>query len=223
MALGAMLATSTGCGLFHAIFSYRPCVMRGECGPSVCDEGCDEGYGPVYGPPRRAVCPPVVGPRRAVVCDDECDMPCRRPFTCPRCRCYADPCWDPCGDSGYGRVWHRGPLSCLFALFVRPAWWGPSCGERYWGDFYSDLPDCWDPCDCYGNYTGTSGCPKCGEWSTGSAIEGYSYGSSGHNVGSGTPLPKKRIISQSERVVSPAPKPMVQQQPRQAVKPNTGR
>ncbi len=221
IALGAMLVASSGCGLLQAIFSYKPCVMRGTCEPSLCDEGCEEGYGPVYGGfPRRTACPPVVGPRRAVVCDDECGMPCRRPVLCPRCRQTLDTCWDPCGDRCYGRVWHRGPLSCLFALFVRPSWWGPSCGERYWGDFYSDLPDCWDPCDCYGNYTGgVGGCRECKRRSAGGIVEGYSsYGYPGRTIGNELPVPKERIISQSERVVSPAPQPTVQQQPRQAAK-----
>jgi len=221
IALGAIVATSTGCGLLQAIFSYRPCVMRGTCESGMCDEGCEEGYGPVYGLPRRATCPPVVRPRRAVVCDDECGVPCRRPLLCPRCGRCLDPCWDPCGDCCYGRVWHRGPLSCLFALFMRPAWCGSGCGERYWGDFYSDLPDCWDPCDCYGNYTG-GGCRECGRQNAGGAIEDYSYGYRGQTISSGLPVSKERIISQSERVVSPAPKPTIQQQPRQAVKPKPG-
>lgn len=230
IALGAILTTNSGCGLLQAIFSYKPCVMRGTCGTGesgMCDEGCEEGYGPVYGLPRRAVAPPVFGPRRAVVCEDDCDCgrPYRRPFVCPRCARCANSCWDPCGDRCYGRVWHRGPLSCLFALFIRPSYYGPSCGERYWGDFYSDLPDCWDPCDCYGNYTG-GGCQNCSrhnnsEVSTGLGEE-YSYGSHGRTSTSGLPIPKERIISQSERIVSPAPKPTVQQQPRQAVKPKLG-
>jgi hypothetical protein len=46
-------------------------------------------------------------------------------------------------------------------LFTPNSWCGPSCGERYWGDFYSDPPDCWDPCDHCGNYTG-GGCHNCG-------------------------------------------------------------
>jgi len=51
-------------------------------------------------------------------------------------------------------------LSCLFDILAHRSWCGPSCGERYWGDFYSDPPDIWDPCDCYGNYTGR-GCQNC--------------------------------------------------------------
>ena len=99
-------------------------------------------------------------------CGDDCCPDCGRPLrerncrscgTCGDCGCE---CMDPCGECSYGRPWHRGPLSCMFALFTPAYWCGRGCGERYWGDFYSDPPDCWDPCDCHGNYTG--GCRHCG-------------------------------------------------------------
>ncbi len=60
----------------------------------------------------------------------------------------------------------RGPLSFVFALFTAGTYRGcgfgdrGGCGERYWGDWYSDLPECSDPCDRYGNFTG--GCSNCG-------------------------------------------------------------
>ena len=66
-------------------------------------------------------------------------------------------CCDSCGDDCCERPWHRGPLSCLFALATPRCWACQSCGRRYWGDFYSDPPDCWDPCDCHGNYTAAAG------------------------------------------------------------------
>jgi len=58
-----------------------------------------------------------------------------------------DSCCEPCCPA-------PGPLSWLFRILANRSWCGPSCGERYWGDFYSDPPDIWDPCDCGGNYTG---------------------------------------------------------------------
>jgi hypothetical protein len=74
--------------------------------------------------------------------------------------CGCDSCGgNSCGDGCCGRCWYRGPLSCFFAFFSRGYWCGPNCGERYWGDFYGDPPDCEDPCDCHGNYTG--GCRSC--------------------------------------------------------------
>jgi hypothetical protein len=99
---------------------------------------------------------------------------------------------------------------------MRGCWCGPNCGERYWGDFYSDPPDCWDPCDCHGNYTG-GGCSSCG----GGTHDGGGYHESGgcrncgrsggvthSNVSSGMDdgpdMSDGKIISQDDRVVSPA-------------------
>jgi hypothetical protein len=163
--LVGMMTASTGCGLFQSIFCYRPCGghgSRGGCDPCSCSEGCDDGCGPVSGPSCRPVRTGYVPARRAVVadCDDDCDVPCGKPCRTANCRT-CDPCADPCGSGSCGRVWHRGPLSCLFALMSPNNWCGPSCGQRYWGDFYSDPPACHDPCDCYGNYN-SSGCRSCG-------------------------------------------------------------
>ena len=33
-------------------------------------------------------------------------------------------------------------------------WCGCGCGERYWGDWCGDPPDCCEPCDRCGNWTG---------------------------------------------------------------------
>jgi hypothetical protein len=93
---------------------------------------------------------------------------------------------------------------------------GAGCGQdRYWGDFYSDPPDCWDPCDQYGNYTGGSGkCHTCGgkvkrarysEYNEGAVVE------SDEGVVTG-----EHIVSQSDRVVGPAPTPA--KQPHKATK-----
>ena len=141
--LGGLLASGTGCGIFC-------CGSR--CGQGNCDQGfcggpCDDGCGPTCGPTQRSFRGPVCAPRQTAACSD-----------CGDCGC--DPCADPCGDGCCGRCWYSGPLSCFFALFTRCNWCGPNCGERYWGDFYSDPPDCEDPCDCYGNRAG--GCCSCG-------------------------------------------------------------
>ena len=104
--------------------------------------------------------------------DGECGRPCRR--ACGRtCGPNCDSCSDSCGvpvaipvpiraatvatavPGIAGRSVASSPCS------RRGCWCGPNCGERYWGDFYSDPPDCEDPCDCYGNYAG-GGCRSCG-------------------------------------------------------------
>ncbi len=33
-------------------------------------------------------------------------------------------------------------------------WCGPQCGEFYWHEWFSHKPDCCEPCDRCGNYTG---------------------------------------------------------------------
>jgi hypothetical protein len=216
--LGGMLASSTGCGLLHAVFSYRPCVSRGDCGPGLACGGCDEGCG--------STCGPTCGPRRPMArrtctaaCETGCDEECGAPCGGASCGSGCDPCGRGCSS---GRCWHRGPLSCVFALLMHGSWWGPSCGERYWGDFYSDPPDCWDPCDGYGNYSGGGGdcgcdtcggtggysassgggCRNCGQANS-SVFNGYADSRSGHAVTGAS----HRVATRSTRV-APAPKPV---------------
>ncbi len=170
--LAGLLATNTGCGLCHAIFCYRPCRGFGGCGD--CDEGC----GPACGVARSncGVCAPQ--------CDEGCDTGCARP------------CGEPCAPA-CGRCWYRGPVSCLFALFRPCTWRGCGCGERYWGDFYSDPPDCWDPCDCHGNYNGAGHCAGgCAEGP--GVFDGYADGG----------VPAGSVVS--DRAVGPSPTPASQ-------------
>ncbi len=209
--LAGLLTTGAGCGLFHAIF-YSPCETRcgcGVCGGVGCDtcDSCDEGCGPAQacGRPVRGH---VYASRRAVVadCDEGCD-------SCgDSC---VDPCADPCGCGCYGRCWHRGPLSCVFALFTRGCWWGPNCGERYWGDFYSDPPDYWDPCDGSGNYTG-GGCSSCGGNARGGCSScggGHVRSHAGGRYTSGAMMEEEQegdVVSETERTATPAPKPVAE-------------
>jgi hypothetical protein len=204
--LAGALAATSGCGLFQSIFCYRPCTMRGDCCGGCCGDCCDDGCGPRCG---ARGC----GVRQARVyadCGDDCCPECGQPLRGARCRscgtcgpcgdCCGDACADPCGDCCYGRPWHRGPLSCLFALFTPAYWGGRGCGERYWGDFYSDPPDCWDPCDCNGNYTGR--CHHCGG--------GYSDGYGGGRPAQVMPPSDENAVPQGDREGNPAPKPAAQ-------------
>ncbi len=196
--LGGLLATNTGCGLFRAVFCYRRCVSR-DCGPGMVDGACDEGG---------------CGSCGRWGCAGGCDVGC-------------DPCSDPCGSGCYGRPWHRGPLSCVFALLNPDTWCGGGCGERYWGDFYNDPPDCVDPCDGYGNYSG-GGCRSCagnsGRYSAGSsggcrncggnsdAVETYDDGSVSRN----TSAAASKTVSRTNRTGTTS---RVASQPHRAVRP----
>jgi hypothetical protein len=200
--LAGMLTTGSGCGLYQAVFC--PSGGCGRCGPSYCGDECGDECGPACGP--RRPLRPACAPRRAVVadCGDDCGE-CARP--CGRANCRScSPCGDPCGDPCGGRCWHRGPLSCLFALLMPNCWCGPSCGERYWGDFYSDAPDCSDPCDCNGNYAGHSGgggggCHSCGGGHARSYHGGY--------ADEGAPMDEgyEEVSPRGERSTGPAPQP----------------
>ena len=57
--------------------------------------------------------------------------------------------------------------------------WGcNSCGERYWGEWFGDPPECCDPCNRCGDFTGP-GCKSCVKYGGGHApipeggYEGY--------------------------------------------------
>lgn len=198
--LGGALFANSGCGLLHAVCSYRPCVSRGDCSVGPCDE-----CGDFCGPTCRSVRGPVVA-RRTVSCNDCCDS--------------CDPCADPCGRGAYGRCWYRGPLSCVFALFMPHYWQGCGCSEqRYWGDFYSDPPDCWDPCDGCGNYTGggytggaltpsSGGCRNCGSSAS------YRRGAAANRVEDGAMTSEMRVVS--DRAVTTSVKSA--SEPRRAVR-----
>ena len=215
--LAGVLTANTGCGLLHAVFCCRPC--GDDCSPCSCNQTCDEdcgsGCGVVGRPIRTAGCVP----RRAAACTDcgdgcgDCGTPCRARncggacnSCCDSC---CDPCADPCGTGCYGRPWYRGPLSCVFALLTQGCC-GAGCGERYWGDFYSDPPDCWDPCDGYGNYSG-GGCRTCGggsgNYSGGGCRtcggSGYHRGYANGGADDGVPMGQQgQIISQTDGVVT---------------------
>jgi len=149
--LCVVLASAGGCGVCQAIL-YEPfgpgttCDSR-RCGLNACGDACgpvwEEPCGP--GPWRREF-----GVRGALA--EPCDEGC-----CPECG-------EVCCRRRCGIV--RGPLSFVFALFTAGTYQGcgfgnrGGCGERYWGDWYSNPPECRDPCDCYGNFTG--GCSGCG-------------------------------------------------------------
>ncbi len=150
-----LLAASSGCCHLQSAMCY-PFGCIAICTPTdCCDAGCD-----------------TCGPTCAGDCVSACD-PC------------GDPCAEPCGDAccdascgpcdGCGQP--CGPLSWLFGIFSW-GYCGSGCGECYWSDFHSEPPDCCDPCDRCGNWTGGgyyAGCGQCGGWDGGCSACGGGY------------------------------------------------
>jgi len=131
--LHAILGAAAGCRLLCG-------TPDGFCPPGFCDpQNCADQCGSMLDEDRGYTRPPVL-PRpsapvglRGAVCDDPCDG--------------GDVAGRPCG-------YHGGPLRWLYRLLTRNCYWGRSCGQRYWGDWWNDPPDCCDPCDRCGNFTG---------------------------------------------------------------------
>jgi hypothetical protein len=134
-----LLAVAGGCNVWHALI-YEPFGPNSLCDSRRCGMRCGEVAGCdaecVPGPVRgRYVRGPMAGP-----CGDECYDDCAGP-PCNRCCGFGD-----------------GPLACIFSLFHPESYRGcgtgcGGCGERYWGDWYGDPPECCDPCDQHGNFT----------------------------------------------------------------------
>jgi len=115
------------------------------CRIPVCDSMnyCGPPYGPVG---------PACGPVCDAPCPDACGDPCCGVDACGDPCGGVDVCGDPCGAGGPLR-WTGGILRATFRFlgFGYPC---NGCGEMYWSDFHSEPPDCWDPCDACGNWTG---------------------------------------------------------------------
>ena len=201
--LTGVFAANTGCGLFHTC-CCQPCGNRG-CGSLYYNAGDGGGCEPACATPRCASCVS----NRAAVSGGDCD-------SC------GSPCSSPCGAGCGARPWHDGPLSCAFAYLGRIFFYCPSCGERYWGDYYDNPPDCWDPCDNGGNYTG-GGCSSCGSRGR---VQRYSNGDNGDYAEESAEemaTPQGTVVTQPGRTTSPTPaptstlKPAIE--PRRTVKP----
>lgn len=204
LVLGAAVVASGCCGWYSG---PGPCHPFGShiavCDPTHCgDAPCGATCGPVCDEP----CGPVCGP-----CGDVCGEPC------------GDPCGEPCGGPGYGPYGHPwGPLSWLFGIFTC-GYHDSGCGEFYWSDFHSEPPDCCDPCDRCGNYTGgyhgggygqSSGCSECG---SGYGPAGYArnvnsdlrpravQAGEGYVIRNPSSKYAPKIVSVTDRAVRPAP------------------
>ena len=123
-----LLAGSTGCKLLGCLLCPTASCNPQHCAPApgpACGPSCGPAYEPTCGPPAVAPCEPACGMAAAPTC-----------------------------DAPYGSPYPCGPLTWLFRLFEGAGCYGGGCGETYYGDWCSDPPDCCDPCDRLGNYTG---------------------------------------------------------------------
>lgn len=163
-------------GLLYGVIASHdggPTPILNHILPSrVCDSGCGGTVRGVPGP-----CNSCYGADQdCSECGYEMRLPQRagyvRSSSCGSCGA----CESPCRT-------HAGPLSLIASVFTRDAWSCTGCGERYWGDFYSDPPDCHDPCDRCGNYTGRStrwnGWGSMGTGVSSSSLSGYGSYSEG--------------------------------------------
>jgi hypothetical protein len=64
-------------------------------------------------------------------------------------------CGDECQDASCEHQCHISPL--WERLLALGGCGQQGCGDVYWHEFHSDPPDCCDPCDEYGNWTGGCG------------------------------------------------------------------
>lgn len=115
------------CGVLASSTGCRllQCVL---CPTAACQpQNCGPVPGPACGPACPPACEPACGPASVPVCNPSGGAP-------------AAPC---------------GPLTWVFGLFTAcGGCYGDGCGETYYGHFAGDPPDCCDPCDRWGNYTG---------------------------------------------------------------------
>lgn len=207
--VSGLLATSGCCG-----WVYRPFGPGTLCDTTNC--GCCEPCGPACGPVCGAPCGPACGAPCGPVCEEPCGPACG---PCgPSCGPSCGPVCDTCRGPGPIGACH--PL--LWMLF-HPLQWGAcnGCGDLYLGDFHGDPPDCCDPCDECGNWTGrpsmggpmmgygpapgpvapagpaapAATCPTCGHaYSGGVVTRGYASNQA-----------PPRVVSQTAHVVRTAP------------------
>ena len=126
---------------------------------------------------------------------DNCGPGCQ-PACASSCGGSCGDCADPCAPCG--------PLSIVHKLFCPQKWDCGSCGERYWGDFHGDPPECCDPCDRCGNFTGatTDGCSNGNCGGGGYQVE---HGGGGGCSTCGTNGPASYRPQMASRTVEPRP------------------
>ncbi len=195
-----MLRRALSIGLVAALLA----VAHGCC---VLDDALYEPFGPGLGPNYRHC--PRAGAACAAPCESDgvCGFHPDRRACAPCAECEA-----ACDELGCGPYTdgHCGPVTWIFSLFWRRTFCGTGCGPRYYGEWYSDPPDCCDPCDfCGGSAPGCSacapagepvGCPECADESAVMAPRRATLLNARAPARIAPPAP--RIVSQSDRPVA---------------------
>jgi len=138
LALGCTLLTS-GCSMSGAYCAGGGCGLEacgcGHCGEPTCGGG-------------------ACGLSPSAPCDTggceqgDCGA-------CHLCQRRGVPRLKGCNYTGYGCGWRTwNPIGWLFSCHPKDNWCS-GCGDAYYGDYISEPPDCCDPCDCFGNWTGS--------------------------------------------------------------------
>ena len=149
-----------------------PCMMAPFGPGTVCDSS-----GGCCGPCGVTACESTCGP---TACGTTCET------GCSDCDCggsCSEPCETVCdqcaGASCNACCPPVGLLTWLFGPLFQ-GYCGDGCGEVWWGDWHGAPPDCCDPCDRCGNYTGR-GAPACE--SCGTQYSGEVHRAAGMHVG----------------------------------------
>lgn len=126
--VAALALAASGCGVFCPVF--YPSYGRGFGPDIVRYPDYADGFEPSAG--GGPACGRGVGGWRSPGRYGACEA-CGQPCDSAECGPYTDG--------------HCGPLTLIFDLFRSHGFWGSGCGGRYYGEWWSDPPDCCDPCD----------------------------------------------------------------------------
>ena len=141
LVMAVLCVLGTGCA--NCGWVYAPFGPGTLCTGAPCDGGCGGCAAPACAPCGGCdvpTCTSCAAPTPAACsCEPACD-------SCDSCgvQC-ANTCASPCG-----------PLTWLFNV-LNAGYCGDGCGEIWWGDFHGAPPECCEPCNRMGEWTGQPG------------------------------------------------------------------
>lgn len=149
-----------GTGCTNCGWVYEPFGPGTLCAGGPCDGGCGGCASPGCGACEAPACTTCAAPA-CTSCAAPTPAACSCETACDTCdRSCGGTCASPCG-----------PLTWLFNVLNAGCYCGDGCGEMWWGDFHGAPPECCEPCNRMGEWTGqpgggvpmsTGGCSSCG-------------------------------------------------------------